>query len=64
VHCKSRLTDSREEAGDGVVVLVSNNLVLAEHTTTNALNDTDLGGLLIFKLPQAKGECAKLLDNL
>lgn len=58
------LTNSGEQPSNGVVVLVANHLVGAENTTPDALNNANLGGLLVLKLPQGEGKSAELLDNL
>lgn len=53
-----------EQSADGLSVGGADDLVLADDTTTNALDDTDLAGTLIIKLAQAKGESAELLLDL
>ena len=58
------LTNSGEQPGDRRALLLHNNLVLAEDASADALNDTNLGNLLLLNLAQTEGECAELLDNL
>jgi hypothetical protein len=60
----AKLTNSGEQTADSLVVLVTDNLVLAENATTDTLNDTDLAGALILQLADREGESAELLDNL
>lgn len=57
-------TNGGQQTRDSGAISLTSGLVLAEDTTTNTLNDTDLGGLLIFKLAQAEGESTELLHNL
>lgn len=59
-----KLTNSGEQPSHRLVVLVDNDFVLAKHTSADALDNTNLGGLLVLKLSQAEGESSKLLDNL
>jgi hypothetical protein len=59
-----KLTNSGEQTADSLVVLVTNNLVRAEHTAANTLNNTDLAGTLVVELTEREGEGAELLDNL
>jgi hypothetical protein len=56
--------ESCEVSGNGGVVLVTNELVLAEDVSSNTLNDTRLGVTLILKLSQAEGEDTELLLDL
>lgn len=58
------LTNSCEQPGYGLALLVDNNLVLTEDTATDTLYNADLGGLLVLKLSQTEGEGSELLDNL
>lgn len=60
----TKLTNGGEKTAHGLVVLVTNNLVLAENTTTDTLDDTDLAGALVLKLADREGESTELLDNL
>lgn len=55
-----QLTDSGEQAGDGGVLLVTNNLVLTEEAVTGALHGAELGITLTLKLSQAEGELVEL----
>lgn len=57
-------TKSGQDAGDGSVVGITGGLVLSQDTTTDTLDNTNLGRLLIIQLAQAEGELAKLLDDL
>jgi hypothetical protein len=59
-----RLTNSGEQPGNRCTLLLDNDLVLAEDAGADALDDTDLGDLLLLNLAQTEGECAELLDNL
>ena len=58
------LTESCEVSGNGGVVLVTNELVLAEDVSSDTLNDTRLGVTLVLKLSQAEGEDTELLLDL
>lgn len=59
-----KLTNSGEQTADSLVVLVTDNLVLAEDATTDTFDDTDLSGALVFQLAEREGESTELLDNL
>ena len=59
-----KLTNSGEQPGDRRALLLDNNLVLAEDAGADALDDTNLGDLLLLNLAQTEGECAELLDDL
>lgn len=61
---ESQLTDGGQQTGDRGVAGITGGLVCAQDTVANALNNTDLGGLLVLKLAQAEGESTELLDNL
>ena len=56
--------DGGEQSADGLGIGRANDLVLADDTTTDALDDTDLAGTLVVKLAQAEGEGTELLLNL
>lgn len=58
------LTKSGQKTSHGGILLVSNQLVLAENVATDALNDTGLGITLVLKLTQAEGEGTELLLHL
>ena len=58
------LTNSGEQTANSLVVLVTDNLVLAKNTTTDTLDDTNLAGTLVLKLADREGESTELLDNL
>ena len=57
-------TNSSQHAGDGSIVGITGRLVLSQDTTTDTLDNTDLGGLLVVQLTQAEGELAELLNDL
>jgi len=59
-----KLTNGGQQTGDRGVTGITGGLVCAQDTVANALDNTDLGGLLVIKLTQAEGESAELLDNL
>jgi hypothetical protein len=61
---RRKLTNSGEQTADSLVVLVTDNLVLAENATTDTLDDTDLAGTLVLQLADREGEGTELLDNL
>lgn len=56
------LTNSCEHPSYGLVVLVNDDFVLAKYTSTNTLDNTNLGALLVLKLSQTEGEGTELLD--
>lgn len=58
------LTNGGQKTGNSCVVLVSNNLVLAEDVSADTLNDTDLSGALIIELAEGEWEGTELLDDL
>lgn len=58
------LTDRGQKAGNGGVVLIANELVLAENVAANALNNARFGIAFILKLAQAEGEGSELLLHL
>lgn len=51
-------------SGNGRVVLVANEFVLAEDVSSDTLDDTRLGIALVLKLSQAEGESTELLLDL
>lgn len=57
-------TKSGQQTGDRSVFGVTGRLVLSQHTVTDALDHTNLGGLLVLELAQTEGELTELLDNL
>ena len=57
-------TNGGEQTGNGLVVLVTNDLVLTDDAAADTLDDTDLASALIFKLTKREGESAELLNNL
>lgn len=59
-----KLTEGGEESANSSVILFANKLVLAEDVASDTLNDTQLGLTLVFQLPQAEREGAKLLGDL
>lgn len=61
---KKILTKGGEVSGNLGIVLVANQLVLAEDVTADTLDDARLGITLILKLSQAKGESSELLLDL
>jgi len=65
-HAEAVLGDGNgsEQSADGLSVGGTDNLVLADDTTTDALDDTNLAGALVIKLAQAEGESAELLLDL
>lgn len=58
------LTDSAEHASYRLAVFVDNYFVLAKHTGTNTLDNTNLGSLLVLKLSQTEGEGTELFNDL
>lgn len=51
-------------SGNGGVILVANEFVLAEDVSSDTLDDTRLGIALVLKLSQAEGESTELLLDL
>lgn len=62
--CYEKRTNRSPGPGNSGVVLLTNQLVLAEDARPDTLNDTDLGVLLVLQLAQAEGEHAELLLHL
>lgn len=65
-HAEAVLGDgnSGEQSADGLGIGRANDLVLADDTATDALDDTDLAGALVLELAQAEGESTELLLDL
>lgn len=57
-------TDGGQQSGDWRVVGLTSRLILPQNTSTDAFNDTDLGGLFVIQLAQTEGEGSELLHNL
>lgn len=57
-------TKSGQQTGDRSVVGVTGRLVLSQHTVTDTLDHTNLGGLLVVELAQTEGELTELLNHL
>lgn len=62
--CRELLTKGSEISRDLAVVLVADQLVLAEDVASDTLDDTGLGITLVLQLPQAEGEGSELLLDL
>lgn len=57
-------TNCGENASNGLVVLVGNNLILPHDTGADALDDTNLAGTLVLELSQAERKGLELAHDL
>lgn len=57
-------TKSGQQTRDRSVVGVTGRFILSQHTVTDTLDHSNLGGLLVVELAQTEGELTELLDNL
>ena len=56
-------TESGQQTRNGEVIRTTGRLVLTDNTGTDALDNANLGSLLIIELAQTEGESTELLDD-
>lgn len=59
-----KLTNSVEDSGNWLVVLLTDNLVLAEDVSTDTLQNTELSSTLVGELTEGEWESSELLVDL